>query len=176
VEVDEIGEEQLGLVADAPQLTWAQQWWPATRRVEVGLARDESWRWAVGRVRRGMAVAVDYGHTRLDRRTSLTGFRDGRQVPPVPDGSCDLTAHVALDSCAAATGAHVMSQREALTRLGVSAAKPDRTMADDDPRGYLALLKQAHEATELLDPRGLGAFGWLVQPVGIDDPLTDSVS
>jgi SAM-dependent MidA family methyltransferase len=127
-------------------------------------------------VRRGLAVAVDYGHTRLDRRTSLTGFRDGRQVAPVPDGSCDLTAHVALDSCAARTGARVLRQREALTALGVSAAKPDRSMADDDPRGYLALLQRAGESAELLGTRGLGAFGWLVQPVGIEDPLTDSTT
>jgi SAM-dependent MidA family methyltransferase len=174
VEVDEAGEERLGDLAEPTRLAWAEQWWPATRRVEVGLDRDRSWQWAVGRVRRGMAAAVDYGHTRLDRRTSLTGFRDGRQVAPVPDGSCDLTAHVALDSCAAVTGARLMTQREALTLLGVSARKPDRSMADQDPRGYLALLQQAGEAAELLDPRGLGAFGWLVQPVGIDDPLTDS--
>ena len=58
-------------------------------------------------------------------------------------------------------------------RLGVSAAKPERSIADDDPRGYLALLQQAGEAAELLDPRGLGAFGWLVQPVDIEGPLTD---
>ncbi|MDT7538907.1 MAG: hypothetical protein QOI82_2492 [Actinomycetota bacterium] len=174
VEVDATGEERLGDVASPDVLSWAEQWWPATRRVEVGLARDNSWRWAAGRVRRGLAVAVDYGHTRLDRRTSLTGYREGRQVAPVPDGTCDLTAHVALDSCAATTGAALMTQREALRRLGISADKPDRSLADEDPRGYLALLQQAGEATELLDPRGLGAFGWLVQAVGIDDPLTDS--
>jgi SAM-dependent MidA family methyltransferase len=174
VEVDGTGAEQLGDVAAPDLLAWAERWWPATRRVEVGLARDDSWAWAVGRLRRGLAVAVDYGHTRLDRRTSLTGFRDGRQVAPVPDGSCDLTAHVALDSCAAATGARVLTQRQALTALGLSAEKPDRALAESDPRGYLRLLQQAGEAAELLDPRGLGAFGWLVQPVGIEDPLTHS--
>lgn len=175
VEVDASGEERLGDVAAAILISWAEQWWPGTRRVEVGLARDQSWSWAVGRVRRGAAVAVDYGHTRLDRRTSLTGFRDGRQVAPVPDGSCDLTAHVAMDSCAAATGARLTTQREALGALGVSPAKPDRSMAEQDPRGYLALLQRAAEAAELLDPRGLGAFGWLVQPIGIDDPLPHSL-
>jgi SAM-dependent MidA family methyltransferase len=176
VEVDGTGEERLGDVAGGELLAWKQEWWPSTRRVEIGLERDRSWAWAAGRVRRGAAVAVDYGHTRLDRRTSLTGFRDGRQVAPVPDGSCDLTAHVALDSCAATTGARLTTQREALTALGVSAAKPERSMAEADPRGYLALLQQAGEAAELLDPRGLGAFGWLVQSVGIDDPLTGSLT
>ena len=36
-----------------------------------------------------VAVAVDYGHTIGSRpaRGTLTGFREGRQVPPVPDGT-----------------------------------------------------------------------------------------
>jgi SAM-dependent MidA family methyltransferase len=109
-----------------------------------------------------------------DRRPTLTGYRDGSQVHPLPDGSCDLTAHVALDSCAAATGARVMTQRDALLQLGLVADAPDRRLADTDPRGYLALLAQARAVAALLDPRGLGAFGWLVQPVGIPDVLTDS--
>lgn len=174
VEVDSAGEERLGATAHAELLEWTAQWWPRSRRVEVGLARDAAWAWAVGRVQRGAAVAVDYGHTRSNRRTSLTGYRDGRLVAPVPDASCDLTAHVALDSCAAATGARLTTQREALSLLGLSTTKPDRALADTDPRGYLALLQRAGAATELMDPRGMGDFGWLVQTVGIDDPLTDS--
>jgi SAM-dependent MidA family methyltransferase len=175
VEVDSSGTERLAATADAELLEWVAQWWPRSRRVEVGLTRDQAWTWAVGRVRRGVAVAVDYGHTRSSRRTSLTGFRDGRQVAPVPDGSCDLTAHVALDSSAASTGGRLTTQREALQLLGISATQPDRAMAKEDPRGYLALVQEAGAARELIDPRGLGAFGWLVQAVGIDDPLTDSV-
>ncbi|MYS43043.1 hypothetical protein GTY23_17755, partial [Streptomyces sp. SID5998] len=63
-----------------------------------------AWAGAVSRLRRGLAVAVDYAHTAADRPPfgTLTGFRDGRETAPVPDGSCDLTAHVALDACAAA--------------------------------------------------------------------------
>ena len=174
VEVDETGAERLAGPGSAAALAWADQWWPTTRRVEVGVTRDAAWAGAVAKVRRGLAVAIDYAHTTADRRPTLTGHRDGRQVAPIPDGTCDLTAHVALDSCATATGARLMTQREALTRLGISADKPDRSMADDDPRGYLARLQQAQAAAELLDPRGLGAFAWLVQPVGIPDPLTDS--
>ena len=172
VEVAHDGTERLGPAADPSLAEWAAAWWPDRRRVEVGLARDRAWAAAVGRVSRGLAVAVDYGHTAADRRTSLTGYRDGHLVAPVPDGSCDLTAHVALDSCAAATGARVLSQREALSLLGISAERPPRSLASTDPRGYLALLASAGAAGELLDPRGLGAFGWLVQPVGIADPLT----
>lgn len=33
---------------------------------------------------------------------TLTAFREGQETAPVPDGSRDLTAHVALDACAAA--------------------------------------------------------------------------
>src|SRR5262249_62244441 len=73
-------------------------------RAEVGAPRDAAWADAVRAVTRGLALAVDYGHLANGRPAfgSLTGFRDGRQVPPVPDGSCDLTAHVAIDSVAAA--------------------------------------------------------------------------
>lgn len=172
VEVTADGEERLGSVAQPELLAWVARWWPRSRRVEVGLTRDVAWSQAVGAVRRGAAVAVDYGHTITDRRTSLTGHREGRQVAPIPDGSCDLTAHVALDSCAAATGAQITTQREALSVLGISADRPDRGLVDTDPRGYLALLQAAGAAAELLDPRGLGAFAWLVQPVGVRDPLT----
>jgi SAM-dependent MidA family methyltransferase len=172
VEVAVDGSERLGSSAPAPAREWAARWWPDRRRVEVGLTRDRAWADAVSVVRRGLAVAIDYGHTTADRRTTLTGYRAGHVVAPVPDGSCDLTAHVALDSCAAATGARVMTQREALSLLGIRSERPPRSLAEHDPRGYLAQLQEAGAAAELLDPRGLGAFGWLVQPVGIDDPLT----
>jgi hypothetical protein len=89
----------------------------------------------------------------------------------VPDGSCDLTAHVALDACLAATGGRMLLQRHALTALGVDPTPPDRSLATTDPRGYLALLQAANGAGELLDRRGLGSFGWLVHPVGIADPF-----
>lgn len=177
VEVDADGTERLGDPATPDALAWAQRWWPQGRRVEVGLSRDRAWAAAVGQVLRGLAVAVDYGHvlgdraTYGDRRSTFTGYRDGRQVQPVPDGSCDLTAHVALDSCLATTGGRLLRQREALTVLGIDAATPHRELSLTDPRGYLARLQSASRAAELLDPRGLGGFGWLLCPVGIADPL-----
>lgn len=141
---------------------WASEWWPGGGWVEEGSTRDEAWTHALSRVRRGLAVAIDYGHTRAARRPTMTGYRGGRQVAPVPDGSCDLTAHVALDSCAAATGARLLTQREALQGLGISAALPDA----QDP-AYAVGLERSSQAGELLDPQGLGGFGWLVQEVGI---------
>ena len=168
VSVDRAGQESLGAFAGPESLDWQAKWWPGAGRVEVGLARDRAWAGAVARVRRGLAVAVDYGHLRSSRRPTLTGYRHGRQVDPVPDGSGDLTAHVALDSCAAATGARLLRQREVLTELGVSAGLPGWT---GDAPAYAAALQHASQARTLLDPAGLGGFGWLVQPVGCADPL-----
>ncbi|MCU1595378.1 MAG: uncharacterized protein JWO12_2770 [Frankiales bacterium] len=155
------GSESLGDPVDS---AWADRWWPAGARVEDGWSRDEAWAQAVSRVTRGAAVAIDYGHVMETRRPTLTGYRDGLQVPPVPDGARDLTAHVALDSCAAATGAELMTQRAALHALGIRATLPDAA----DP-SYALGLERASQAAELLDPAGLGGFGWLVQRVGLTD-------
>ena len=160
--VSSSGVEELGGRSTSP---WPDRWWPGGGRVEDGSTRDRAWAHAVSRVRRGLAVAVDYGHDLTTRRTTLTGYRDGRQVPPVPDGRGDLTAHVALDSCAAATGARLMTQRRALTSLGVSAALPAAGP------GYARGLERASRAAELLDPAGLGGFGWLVQAVAVRPDL-----
>ena len=157
------GTQQAGPPAGPELLDWCARWWPAAAPAEVGLTRDRAWAAAVRRVRRGLAVAVDYGHLRAGRRPTLTGYRDGRQVPPVPDGSCDLTAHVALDSCAAATGARLLTQRAALQSLGVDGRLPAYV---GPPQAYAQALQAATHAAELLDPYGLGGFGWLVQEVG----------
>ncbi|QTR05569.1 SAM-dependent methyltransferase, partial [Saccharothrix algeriensis] len=110
---------------------WLARWWPVREgwRAEVGAPRDAAWADAVGRVR-GAALAIDYGHLRADRAAgryrsgTFAAYRGGRQVEPVFDGSCDLTAHVALDACAeAAGGDHVLvSQRDALAALGLTGA------------------------------------------------------
>jgi SAM-dependent MidA family methyltransferase len=96
----------------------------------------------------------------------------------VPDGSRDLTAHVALDACAAAaaatagaTGTLLTTQRAALRALGVHGTRPPRELASADPPAYLAALARAGQAAELTDPGGLGGFGWLVQSVGVPLPL-----
>ncbi|GHJ11530.1 hypothetical protein TPA0907_58970 [Micromonospora humidisoli] len=144
-------------------------------RVEVGSGRDLAWGGVVGRVRRGVALAVDYGHLRERRPVggTLTGYRNGRQVPPVPDGSCDITAHVAVDSVAAA-GAQVagcaytlLSQREALRALGADGGRPALSLAGTDPAGYVRALAAASTVAELTDPAGLGGHWWLLQPVGV---------
>ena len=170
------GTESPGSVVDAADAAWLARWWPDGPRREVGLPRDRAWAAVVGAVSRGLAVAVDYGHLRDTRPVggSLTGFRAGRQVPPVPDGSCDITAHVAVDSVAAAGSDAaglpyaLLSQRDALRALGASGARPPPALASTDPAGYVRALAVASATGELTDPAGLGGHWWLLQPVGLD--------
>ena len=175
VEVAPDGTERLGDHVDQPDAAWLAQWWPLDGpgdRAEIGRPRDEAWADAAARLGRGVAVAVDYGaDPRRDVAGTLTGYRSGRQVVPVPDGRCDITAHVLLASCAAAVSdaqSVLLTQRDALTRLGLSARRPSY---DGDPRAYLSELSAAGEAAELLDPGGLGGFTWLVQAKGVPLPL-----
>ncbi|MFH9061729.1 SAM-dependent methyltransferase [Streptomyces coeruleorubidus] len=170
------GTERLGEPVDGERARWLARWWPlsgeAGLRAEIGLPRDEAWASAVATLDRGLAVAVDYGHTADTRPPfgTLTGFREGRETAAVPDGSCDITAHVALDACAL-PGGRLLPQREALRALGVTGARPPLTLASTDPTAYVRALASAGEAAELTAAGGLGDFGWLVQPVGIGDPF-----
>ncbi|MEU2714641.1 SAM-dependent methyltransferase [Streptomyces sp. NPDC007205] len=255
------GSERLGEPVTGADADWLARWWPLPAeeglRAEIGLPRDLAWTSVVDRVVRGLAVAVDYAHT-VDARPpfgTLTGFREGRETAPVPDGSCDITAHVALDACAAAPTAHtpsdtpgeaacttcdpartiagaprppehtphgssdppdappgtartpkttartpadvpqgpartpwntaqepsgapralpaarLLTQRAALHALDITGARPPLALASTDPTAYVRALASAGEAAELTAPGGLGDFGWLVQPVGIPDPL-----
>ncbi len=156
----ESGEEFAQTTPSPTDVAWLDRWWDldAGERAEVGRPRDALWADLVARVRAGAALAVDYAHTTDERSAgrypngTLIGHQRGRVVVPVPDGSCDLTAHVALDACAAATSdladvTFLTHQREALLALGIS--EGESTLA-----------------RELLDPAGLGGFGWLLQTRG----------
>lgn len=161
-----------GPVVVGKDLLWLQQWWPTTPsrpggRAEVGSTRDQCWAGIVDRLTPGsLAIAIDYGHVKSGRPPygTLTGFRDGRECPPTPDGSCDITAHVALDSL----GGTIMRQRDALQALGVSGTRPSLDLARAEPMRYLSELSSAGEAAELLDPSGLGGFGWVWTAAGAD--------
>lgn len=178
VEVDPCtGAERLGLAASEEQCAWLARWWPADRspsRAEVGVPRDLAWGALVARAHGSVLVAIDYSHRRSCRPTdgTLTGYRRGQVVSPVPDGGCDITAHVALDAVAGAgeeagaTGTVLTTQRKALQHLGVSALRPDISSARADASGYLSRLQLAAEAAELLEQGGLGSFGWLLQARG----------
>ncbi|MGN9910732.1 SAM-dependent methyltransferase [Phytohabitans sp. LJ34] len=172
VKVDRAGVESPGDPVAAPDLEWLSRWWPDSPRAEVGASRDRAWAEAVAAVERGLALAVDYGHLRGERPAfgTLTGYRAGRQVPPVPDGTCDITAHVAMDSVAEAGGwpYTLVSQRVALRALGVDGTRPPLAQASTDPAAYVRALASASAAAELTDAAGLGGHLWLIHPVAID--------
>jgi SAM-dependent MidA family methyltransferase len=161
------GEECLGAPLAGADRRWADAHWPTTRpgdRVEVGRARDEAWSDLVSRVASGTLVAVDYGHTATTRPSAgtLTAYAHGQLTPPVPDGSCDVTAHVAMDTLDAD---EVRTQREALLALGLTGATPPHALASADPLAYLAALERTAAEARLLDRDGFGGFWWAVKRV-----------
>ena len=172
------GLESAGLAVGDPGVpasigTWLGRWWPLDgrapgARAEVGSSRDLAWADVVRRIDRGLALAVDYGHTRADRPAfgALRGYVEGREVAPVPDGSCDVTAAVAVDSVAAAVGGRVLRQREALAELGLTAARPPLHEASTDPERYARQLARASQVGDLAAPGGLGDFYWVVSGAG----------
>lgn len=150
---------------------WLGRWWPVGdgERAEIGAPRDAAWADAVSRVR-GAALAVDYGHVLADRAAgryasgTFAAYRDGRRVEPVFDGSCDLTAHVALDACAAAAGGDwvLVSQRDALAALGLVGTVDAGAGAE-----WLTAAERASRIAELRAEGGLGSFGWLLHGRGV---------
>ncbi|RZS79445.1 SAM-dependent MidA family methyltransferase [Motilibacter rhizosphaerae] len=165
--VDDDGSEEPGPPADDAELAWLERWWPLAApgdRAELGGPRDAAWTALLRSLPPGSAaLAVDYGSLRAERAAgaftggTLRGHRGGRLVPPVPDGSCDITAAVAMDAVRAAgeaCGATTLldtTQREALGRLLAPGG------------GWARELARA----ELRDPTGVGAFRWLLQrPAG----------
>ncbi|GAA3253539.1 SAM-dependent methyltransferase [Nonomuraea helvata] len=168
------GEERLGGPPCPDDRAWLDRWWPLPRvgaRAEIGRPRDEAWASVLVRLNRGRAIAIDYAHA-VDNRPlcgTLTGYRDGAVVAPIPDGTCDITAHVALDACAeagcraGAISTTFSTQRDALKALGITGTRPPIDLAHADPRAYVRALARASEEGELIDPAGLGGFGWLSQ-------------
>ena len=166
--VDRAGTETWGTPLGGDALAWSEAHWAAHdpgQRVEVGLTRDLAWAGLLRRIHSGLAVAVDYGHRRGERPPdgTLTAYRSGRQVVPVPDGTCDLTAHVAMDSL---DHSELLDQRTVLRGLGVSGTAPPHDLARSDPAGYLRGLERAGAAAALTAPGGFGDFLWAFRTVG----------
>jgi SAM-dependent MidA family methyltransferase len=178
VQVDPVtGAERSHATPDPADLAWMRAWWPLRacgERAELGRTRCTAWAGVIRKIDRGVAVAADYGHLKASRPGcgTLTGYLEGRAVPAIPDGSRDITAHVALDACAAAgraagAGETVLTtQRAALRALGLNARRPPLGLAASDPEGYAAALSRVSQDAEVVDAAGLGGFGWLVQAVG----------
>ncbi|CAG6393800.1 SAM-dependent methyltransferase, MidA family [Actinacidiphila cocklensis] len=172
------GAERLGAEVDSADAQWLRRWWPALspgERAEIGRPRDEAWAAAAASLADGLAVAVDYCHVLAERPPygTLTGYRAGRQVPPVPDGTCDLTAHVAADSL---PGGVRVAQRDALRALGLTAARPPLALATTSPADYVRALSAASEAAALISPTTLGTFTWSLTPTPSLAPLAGTLS
>ncbi len=172
------GQESYGHRVSTPGVPpsmseWLEQWWPLEgrepgTRAEIGTSRDLAWADVVRRVERGLAIAVDYGHTMESRPAegSLRSYLEGRQVPVLPDGSRDVTAHVAVDSVAAAAGGTVTTQRDALQALGIDSSRPTLALASTDPAAYVGALSGAAAAADLTAADGFGDFYWVVSGAG----------
>jgi SAM-dependent MidA family methyltransferase len=124
---------------------WLEAWWPETRpgaRREVGITRQRVWSALLRSVDVGSAVAIDYAHTRADRKAgvwdggTVKGFCNGQPQRAVPDGSVNITAHVALDAL----------------------ASPHARLATQD--------QIVGKATLTSWPPGLGSYTWLIEPIG----------
>ena len=81
----------------------------------------------------------------------------------MPDGSCDLTAHVAVDSLEHDELDHPAG---GAARAGAARrAPPTTTSPRTDPAGYLAALAGASAVGALTAPDGLGGFAWVLRRV-----------
>ena len=166
-EVDEEGDTRPGAPLSDEDAKWLAEWWPINlpgERAEIGLPREAMWRKLTGHLAAGTVLAIDYGHEKSSRPVegSVTAFLNGRQVRPVPDGSCDITAHVAVDAIPCD---QAQRQREALKALGLPIERPQLAQAYRDPTGYAVDLARASAAARLTDPGGLGAHWWMLSTV-----------
>ncbi|GHD96428.1 hypothetical protein GCM10010508_65020 [Streptomyces naganishii JCM 4654] len=154
------GAERLGEPLTGAEERWLARWWPLAAepglRAEIGLTRDTAWADAVSHVERGLAVAVDYAHTTPTRPPfgTLTGFRNGRETAPVPDGTCDITAHVALDACATAAGSTGPAGTD--SGSGTAGAGPGATATDSASVGTGPASAATGPAGAVTGPAGAG--------------------
>lgn len=170
------GTETEGPPVGGEHLAWLERWvGQDVERAEVGLPRDRAAADLLGRISSGVLLLVDYGHVRGDRprHGTLTGFRSGREVAPVPDGTCDLTAHVAVDSLTdhlaltrPRARPRVLTQRAALADLLPGAGVPvPHGLARSAPTAYLRALASRAALRTLTAPGGLGDFAWVTVQV-----------
>ncbi|MGB8382965.1 MAG: SAM-dependent methyltransferase [Dermatophilaceae bacterium] len=158
------GAESLGEPLGEQDRLWCERHWPGSApgdRVEIGVTREDAWADLLSRVSSGAVLAVDYGHERDHRPAdgTLTAYRHGAQVTPVPDGTCDLTAHVAVD---ALCHDRLLTQAEAFREVWPGVERADPARAGDDPRGFLLGLERSAATSELTRPDGYGGFRWVL--------------
>ncbi len=128
----ETGHEELGEPITRSELDWLEKWWPQTfphARRELGINRDHTWVKLINIFRVGRAITIDYSHTYEQRAQglfdagTLTGYQYGKSVRPIPNGAVNITAHVALDSCANAA----TTSRSDITATQIFESNPGRS-------------------------------------------------
>jgi len=172
LDVDRSGHERPGGVVGPTDRAWLARWWSGGVRAEVGRTRDAAWAALVRTAleRGGWALAVDYGHLAGLRPAAgtLTAYGRGRQRAPVPDGSVNLTAGVAVDALVEA-GEAVGAMTLLLDR---QAAVLDRVVPEDPagpaPDPLQALVRRGERAA-VTDRRRWGDLWWLLQGTRPDD-------
>lgn len=146
---------------------WLTRWaGPEVLIAEVGRSRDDAFADLVGRVEHGLVLMVDYGHHLHTRPAdgTLRGYRGGRQLHPVPDGSMDLTADVAIDSLCSALEPYprwAAPQHDAVDDLLGAPGNPDASLARQDPAAYLDALAHTGAHRTLAAPESFGGFWWV---------------
>ena len=148
---------------------------PVRDRAEVGLHRDAAWRAVCAAIRSGAALAIDYAHLRTERESgrydagSITGYSNGATHWPIPDGSMNITAHVALDACAAATqpAGCVRSQSEWLDELLPETSIPSLHSPKPIPDRYAEQLQRHTQRARILN-RSSGVY-WLTVEFSEED-------
>ncbi len=163
------GRTQLGGAVSSAQAQWLQRWAASARVAEVGLSRERALMDLVDRVEDGVVLAVDYGHGvgALPAGGTLTGYRSGHAVPPVPDGSMDLTAHVHLDALVEHVrrrGLSVACHQQAAMLDDVLGPPlmPAYATARSQPAAYLTSLAEHGAHRILREPGGFGGFWWVM--------------
>jgi len=121
VHVSASGREALGArlsETSVPQSIglWLTEWWPVVdfgvgARAEVGTSRDAAWAGVVRRLGAG-GVALAFEPFHLASSRPRLGSLASSGSAPVPDGAHDLSAAVALDSVAAASGGRVVAEAD----------------------------------------------------------------
>ena len=162
------GVEHLGEPVSGEAAQWLATWWgPVRDRAEIGLPRDAAWHEVCAALRSGVAVAIDYAPLRTERESgrfdsgTLVGYVRGEARWPIPDGSMNITAHVALDACAAAIEPMgvIADQIEMIDELLPEDTVSPVPPADADPAGFLAALERV-TALRALRERSSG-YRWL---------------
>ena len=166
VEVDRAGNERSGAEVGAEDRAWLDRWWPSGDRAEVGRVRDVAWTALVRAATTlgGRALLVDYGHRgdRRPRRGSFTAYGRGRQRGPLPDGSVNLTAAVAVDALAAG-GEEAGATTLLLARQAEVLAPPTSGSSGDGQVDALTTFVRRSERAALTSPERWGDLWWLLQ-------------